>query len=168
MTKTTYNDNEVIRFKYFYDLFLKRKRLYPSSYFMFVTKTRKKQLPLEKKLFKKIISTYLDIYFNEFYFEEKPKYFMLSGELDKALGARTAINSKKGIFREINSIGWVWYLRPSIPFVSNIRLIKLKGSTSRVGKLEKKYCEKKDIAVLTPINIFMAKIIELKKLFKND
>lgn len=168
MTKEPYKDDEVIRLKYFYNLFVKRKRLYPSSYFLFVTNTRKKSLPLERPLFKKIISTYLDIYFNEFYYEDKTKYFMLSGQLEKAKGSPIIINSKKGIFNESNSIGWVWFLRPSIPFSSNLKLIKLKGSTSRVGKLEKKYCERNDFALLSPINKVMARIVKHKKLFKDD
>lgn len=168
MTKEPFKDDEVIRLDYFYKLFVKRKRLYPTSYFLFPTFTKKQKLPLEKSLFKKIVSTYLDIYFNEFYFQKKPKYFILSGELDKALGARKIINAKKGIFKELNSVCWVWYLRPSIPFNSNIRLIKLKGSNSRVGKLDKQYCINNDIAILKPINKIMGEIIKNNKLFKND
>jgi len=168
MTKTTYRDKNVLRLKYFYKLFVKRKRLFPSSYFLFPTYTRKKTLPVEWPLFKNIVSTYLDVYFNEFYFDDTPKYFILSGKLQKGRGARNVINSKRGIFKESNSIGWIWFLRPSISFMSNVRLIKLKGKTSRVNKLDKKYCENKDVNVLIPVRELMTKLIEQNKLIKND
>lgn len=168
MTKEQYKDDEVLRLDYFHNLFVERKRIYPVSYFLFATYTRKKHIKLHKTLFRKIISTYLNVYFNEFYYSNKPKYFMLSGVLDKVKGSSIIINSKKGIFKESNSIGWIWYLRPSVSFVSNVRLIKLKGSTSRLNKLEKKYILNNDIALLSPINKAIAKIIKQNKLSKND
>lgn len=166
MIKTTYND-KVVRLKDFYELFLKRKIVFPTSYFHFRIKTRKRTIPLPRLLFKKIISNYLDIYFNDFYFQNKPMYFMLSGDLIKVRGAEIAINKKKGIFSEMKSIGWTWFNRPSLPYISNIKLIKLKGSTSRVGKLEKKYHMNNDYGLLTPMGVVHKQLLTDNKLFKN-
>lgn len=168
MTKTMYKDNEVLRLKYFYDLFLKRKRLYPTSYFLFPLNTRKKKIPLDKLLHKKIIQTYLDIYFNDFYNKKSPIYFLLSGKLVKVKGSKFILNKKKGIFREAKSIGWIWYLRPSLPYISNIRLIKLKGSTSRLNKLEKRYHVDNDVDLLKPYNKAYRDLLNSNKLFKNE
>lgn len=168
MIKTMCKDKTVLRLSYFYDLFLKRKRLYPTTYFLYPLHTRKKTVSLDKLLFKKIIQTYLNIYFNEFYSEKKPKYFMLSGELKKVKGSRILISKKKGIFKETKSIGWIWYLRPSLPYISNIRLIKLKGSTSRLNKIEKSYHIDNDVDLLKPYNKAYRELLETNKLFKNE
>jgi len=160
MTKEKSKDDEIITTNDFYNLFLERKKLYPTTWFLFPTFTRKKNLPLDKKLFRKLIKTYLNIYFNEFYANDVPKYFPLSGELKKAKGF--PINFKKSTFIETNSICWIWYLRPSLSFFSNVKLIKLKGSSSRVGKLDKEYQKNKDVSLLKTVSN------ELKELITND
>ena len=158
--------DESLRLNYFYGLFLKRKKLFPTSYFMFPVFTRKKKIPLEKTLYKKIINTYLDIYFNEFYFADVPKYFMLSGMLMKVKGSRFIINKKKGSLHQDRSIGWVWYLRPSLAYISNIRLIKLKGGTGKVNKLDATYKKNKDVEMLSSTNRFREQLMNDNKLYK--
>jgi len=157
------NDRTTLGIKYFYELFLKRKRLYPISYFLFPIKTRKKSIPLPDKLFKNIISTYLDIYFKEFYFHDTPKYFPLSGLIKKTKGKRFYANMNRGIVNRGRGITWLWYFRPSIAFFSNIRLLKMNGSTNRVLALDKKYKENKDVELLPNARSEMREVI----LFKN-
>lgn len=153
---------------YFWQIFCQDKKLYPTSYFFFPLKTRKEKIPLTKVFYKKIIQTYLDIYFNEFYSENKPKYFMLSGELIKVRGNSIIGDRKNDTFKEIKSIGWIWYFRPSLPYISNIKIIKLKGSTSRLNKIEKRYHLSNDIGTLRPCRKVYRELLETNKLFRND
>jgi len=167
MTKDKYSDNEIIRIDYFYNLFVSRKRLFFPSMFLFPTNTRNKKIPVDFQLFKRIIQKYFEIYFNELYFNDTPKYFPLSGKIKKAKGSNFFVNSKKKVRRLGRSLTWIWYDRPSISFCSNVKLIKLKGSTSRVGLLDKKYKEQKDIELLPSANSALMELVNNNKMFRN-
>lgn len=164
MTKEQSKDEKIFRLNYFFDLFLKRKKLYPASYFLFPTHTRKKKLPVSKKLFKSTIQTYLDIYFEDFYNRPEPIYFMLTGKLVKAHGE--SIDFKNGNFNKTQSIGWIWYLRPFLSYCSNIKLLKLKGSTSRVNKLDKKFQSEHDVFAMETVSQVTYRLTEQNKRFK--
>lgn len=148
MTKEKSTNNASIGIKHFESLFLKRKKKYPVSYFHYPLNTRKKNISLPEGLFKKTISTYLNIYFGELYFHDTPKYFFLSGLIKKAKGSKVFVNSKRGINHFGRCITWIWYKRPSISYFSNIRFIKMNGSTNRVLKLDNEYKDSRDVELL--------------------
>ncbi len=162
MIKEKSNNNNRIGINYFEDLFLKRKRLYPRNYFSFPIDGRKHKIPLPKGLFRKTIKTYLNIYFGELYYHDTPKYFPLSGLIKKVKGSRFFINSIRGIIHKSRSVTWLWYLRPSISYFANVRLIKLNGSSSRVLKLDNSYKLNRDVELLP---FFRSEMKEVK-LFK--
>ena len=151
---------------YFYELFAETKKLFDVVYFFFPIKTYKKKIPLPRVLHNKIISTYLNVYFNEFYYEKKPKYFMLSGKLMKAKSPPHLVSLENGTFKELNGISWIWFDRPSETFHANVKLVKLKGSTSRVGKLDKKYKEENDLETLVSIKSVLGKMKQQRKFFR--
>lgn len=141
MIKTTYNSNKGVY--YFFHLFDKRKLTFPKAYFLGV-KSRKKTLPVSEKLWKDVISTYFDTYFEDFYQKKEPMYFPLSGKLKKVKG--------KGFYKKTmeklevtESVIWVWYLRPALNYVTNIKLLKMNGTTSRVYKLDTEFKEVTDM-----------------------
>lgn len=160
MIKEKYNNNYGI--DYFYDLFKKRNAYYPKSYFFFMGGRTRKVL-LEKKLFKKIILSYFDIYFKEFYSHTDEQYFFLSGKLTKARGKKVYKNPN-GI-NQTESILWVWFLRPAYNYVSNLKIIKLKGTNRRVEKLEKQFKETFDVGLLPEINTLLKSLNNNHKLY---
>lgn len=165
MIKEKFNNN-VLGLKYFYNLFAKSKRYFPTFYFMFPIKTRKKKLLVEWNLYRKIIETYLDIYFNEFYYFKSPKYFLLSGNLMK-VKSKSFFKNKTGNHQGRNVI-WIWYNRPSFAYFSNIRILKLKGSSSKVGRLDRNYKIDNDVELLESYHSALQKMKEPNKFFKND
>lgn len=160
MTKAKSTNDRVVNTRYFHDLFLARKRKYPLSYFHYYIKTRKRSIPLPDGLWKKIIGKYLDIYFNEFYFEDRPKYFPLSGKLVKAKSSQYFVNTNRQRTSTGRAIGWVWFQRPNIAYWGNVLIKKLNGSTNRVFALDKRYKADRDVELLPSIK----KIMESKDL----
>ena len=159
-------NNNVLGIKYFYQLFAKRKYLFPTLYFPFPINTQKKKLSVSIILYRKIIQKYLDIYFNEFYYKDQPKYFMLSGFIIKGRSRPFTINLKNGNFKKIKGIAWIWYERPSIAYYSNIKLVKLTGSTNRVDKLDKNYKAENDFELLAGTKNLLDRIKQEYKFFK--
>lgn len=157
--------NKVLKIYDFYLLFLKTKRLFDVVYFFFPINTRKKKIAISRPLHKKIISTYLDIYFNEFYYQKRPKYFMLSGRLMKAKSIKHIVHLENGTFKESNGISWIWFNRPSEAFHSNVKMVKMKGSTSRVGRLDKKYKEDNDLETLETTKSVLDRLLKQRKFF---
>jgi hypothetical protein len=162
MIKQTLHNDKVIGIKYFRELFLKRKRVYPVSFFHFPIDTRKKSIALPPNLFNQTIKTYLGIYFGEFYYNDTPKYFPLSGLLRKIQGSSFFVNNRRGITHQGRSISWIWYLRPKISYFSNIKIKKQNGSTSRVLKLDNNYKANKDLELLPSLNTAMNNYILFK------
>lgn len=160
MTKAKSNSRNNIRFNYFVELFIKSKRSFPISYFLFNTGSRKKMQTVSKKLFENIITTYLDVYFNEFYYHDKPKYFPLSGEIVKTAGRAIPENKFE------RCLTWIWYLRPTETFFSNVRLGKLKGSYTKLDKLDRNYKIDHDIAVLPVYRTVLNDLRNNNKLYK--
>jgi hypothetical protein len=133
---------------------------------MFPIKTRKKSIPVEWPLYKKVVSTYLDIYFNEFYYINRPKYFPLSGKLKMAKGKGFFRNNKTQLHHMSRSIVWIWYERPSFAYFANIRILKLKGSTSRVGKLDRNFKTDNDVELLQTHHKVLQELKYNDKFFK--
>lgn len=137
--------NNKIGINYFYELFKKRKTAYSKRYY-FLIGGRTKKIELSKSLFKSLVSTYFNIYFTEFYTSHDDLYFPLSGSLKKTRGKGFYKNQNSAIKTE--SIIWLWYLRPAFNYVTNLKIIKLKGNTAQITKLENEYKEMNDVGLL--------------------
>lgn len=147
MIKVKFNSN--IGIDYFYDIFKKRKIKFPKGYF-FARNYSPSHIYLRKPLFVSLISTYLDVYFRDFYSHNDVQYFPLSGKLMKVKG--------KGFYKNVNSshttdaINWIWFLRPALNYVTNLKIHKLTGSGSRLDRLEKEYKQYFDAGLLPNVN----------------
>lgn len=132
-----------IGLSYFLNLIVKRKKRFPTRFFNIPLKTKAKTVKLSRGKAKEIIVTYFDVYFNEFFQKNEDVYFPLSGMLTKAKSSHSNTKGKR-----MRSVNLIWYLRPSIAYFSNIRLLKIKGSTSKFWKLEKLFRLQFDIDLL--------------------
>jgi hypothetical protein len=160
MIKVKYNSN--VGIDYFFNIFKRRKIKYPSGYF-FARKTRAKNITLEKESYINIISTYLDVFFLDFYSHNNSQYFPLSGEIIKVKGKGFYKNKNNSIQTE--AINWIWLLRPALNYVTNLKIIKLKGSNSRLNKLEKQYKELFDVGLLPDVNKALKELNTNNKLY---
>lgn len=159
MIKENHNIN--IGIDFFYDSIKNSK--FKKTDFLFPLKTRKKRVSIDKALYKKIILSFLNNYFESLYESEGSIYFFLSGDLVKN---RTMFYDKHKN-REVHSVVWTWFNRPNISYMSNIRIIKQKGSSSRIKKIEDKYKENNDISLLLNYKQELINLVENKSLY-ND
>ena len=137
---------ETLNIKYFYNLFIKTKKRYPESYFAIdkkINKKRKRFIALKE--YKKIIYSYLKIYFTELYMANIPKYFFLGGKM-KIVRYSTWVNKQpKGHSKELkfckadNALGLFWFLRPSKKTLYMVKIKKLTGSTNAIPQIEKRF-----------------------------
>jgi len=93
---------------------------------------------------------------------------MLSGLLVKAQGRPNIGLTKYGTIKTGNGISWIWYNRPSQAFFSNVKLVKLKGSNSKLNKIDRNYKEEHDIKLLQGVKSTLENIRQQYKFFKND
>lgn len=153
---TTKNLNKTV---YGIDYFYKKYQYrYPTSYFGdgkgLILKKK-----ISKKLYKKILLEYLDIYFKEVYFKEDKVYFLYTGMFRLVLYSPRII--KRFVKRMVNpSIGFMWYQRPSHIFFRFVNLIRLTGSSNRIPKIEKTYKNNYDVNLIAN---FEDVLIEYKK-----
>ena len=110
----------------------------------------------------RIVKTYLDIYFKDFYKSKEPFYFPLSGEIVKVKGANFLRKKSESVVTDV--INWVWYLRPAFNYFSNIKIIKLRGN-SKITSLEKQYKEDNDVALLMDTSKFLEQLNLNNKLY---
>jgi hypothetical protein len=108
--------------------------------------TQKQKKEVSLKLYKKIIITFFQIYFNELYFKESGIYFPFGGYLKKVLYAswhdkikKKQPANKKKVHGSDGSIGFMWYLRPSMKMQYLVSINKLTGSTNRIPQIESNY-----------------------------
>jgi hypothetical protein len=144
---------EPININYFYALFEKEKKKYPAQHFtkekLTVKKGRRKTL-VSLALYKKIIITYLGVYFKDFYSSPNNLlYFPLGGYLKKVTYANWTFTMKRGylekqVHRSEKAIGLFWFLRPSNKMFHMVTLKKLTGFYSRLTKLERLFSENHD------------------------
>lgn len=146
--------------KHYWNLYRQRKIGFPKKYLssknkVYTTRT------LTKGEHQQIISKYMDIYFNELYFQDKPKYFPLGGLIEK-------IQGKKSIFRNriVHPILLLWHKRPDILFFANIRLAKQNGSTNRIYKLDQEFKKNNDLDMLKGKN-YIDELVINNEMFKN-
>ena len=143
MTKAKFSNN--IGIDFFYKLFRLRKITYPKGYFFF-RKYSTARGKVKFDLFKKLILTYQNIYFDEFYTHNNIQYFPLSGKIMKVKGKGVYKNQNK--ITKSTPINWIWFSRPAFNYVTNLSIHKLAGGTSRIYKLETAYKENFDVGLL--------------------
>ena len=157
--------NNVLGIAYFHELFAKRKHLFPALYFFYPIETFNKKVEVPRLLHKKIVTTYLDIYFNELYHQNIPKYFPLSGKLQKAKG-KAVYRQKNNVMRFGRGIIWLWYYRPSVAYISNIVLKKSNACKDKTYRLEQRFRIEHDVELL-PHSVKLSKeLLQTNKLFK--
>ena len=152
--KLTYSLN------HYWNLYRMRFIGFPKKYLTKKSKANSTQT-ITKKEHKEIISKYMNVYFKELYFQDKPKYFPLGGLIEK-------IQGKKTLFKEriVHPILLLWYKRPDILFFTNIKLAKLNGSTNRIYKLDKDYKKNNDLDLLKS-KTFIDELVINNEMFKN-
>ena len=63
------------------------------------------------------------------------------------------------------AINWIWFLRPAINYVTNLKIHKLTGNSSRLDKLEKQYKEQFDVGLLPKVNTVLKELNTNNKLY---
>ena len=146
--------------KHYWALYRKRAIGFPKKYLSDKSKSHSTRT-LTRIEHRQIISKYMNVYFNEFYFQDKPKYFPLGGLLEKIQGKKTIFKN-----RIVNPILLLWHNRPDILFFTNIKLAKQNGRTNRIYKLDKAYKENNDLDML-PGKSYIDELVINNEMFKN-
>lgn len=164
MKKTSHHkqtSKEILRIDYFYKLYQKEKLRYEPQLFDVKSVTNKKRnKKVDFKMFKTIVSTYLQVYFNELYYRFVPLYFPLGGKM------MLTCLSERGVSLNKSRIGWLWYLRPGMKFNAMCELKKANGTGTRVNKLDKQWSKQ---FVYDKLPIFIetySKLWKQKSLFR--
>lgn len=129
--KTQSLHKEIYKIDFFYKKFQKEKRRYHPSCFDTENPTKlTRPKEVEFVLYKKIVSTYLRIYFLDLYFRMRPMYFFLTGMMKTCkLRDYGTEGSKTGLF---------WYLRPNEKFSYKYCVLnKLRGSRNALPKIDR-------------------------------
>lgn len=124
---------------------------------------RRLKRPLEKPLFRKLVSSFWGYYFSDFYSNTEEQYFPLSGKMMKARGKGFYKTKDSHIITE--SINWIWFLRPAFNYITNLKIIKLKGPNKRLDKLEKAFKENYDVGLLPDSIAVLKEFNENNKLY---
>jgi len=161
MIKVQYNSN--IGINEFYEIQEKRRDKYPSRYFFWLNPSTKK-IKIGRILYRKIIGSYFENYFKDFYSHKAVQYFPLSGKIYKVKSNKFYSKGQKKSITE--AINWVWFLRPAMNYASNIKLIKTKGSSSLIGRLENEFRSVFDVQSLRGTKPLMIQVINNDKLYK--
>lgn len=107
-------------------------------------------------LFRKIIYTYLKLFFFEFYSMNAPSYFPWGGYIKKVASNKavrdTNRNGNKKRIVKNRTISWFWFLRPNMRMGYMIKLTKMTGSTNIIPKIEAWYRTNFDIDKLPTFN----------------
>ena len=115
-------------------------------------------------LFKKIIKTYLEIYFSKLYFSNrKSLYFFLGGRMKVVAIPPFKSPHHNKITRAVP--GWLWYLRPSFESWYFVKLRKLTGTTNIMTKFDERYIAEKNVDSLQYSYHAVGEIIENKTNF---
>lgn len=132
-------DFYTLKYNYFFNEFKKRKLKFDKkTHFNYKIKTSKRKIEVEEKLHKEVIMKYFDIYFKELYFVDKPKYFFLSGKVEKGQ-TKKYFHYKMNQIQESVGIGLVWFERPSLSYLTNVMMRKAMSPLHRLKKLEVMY-----------------------------
>lgn len=118
--------------KYFYDNYPNKNNF--SKKQLGISNHKRKEV-MSFLLYKKIIITYLDVYFKDLYFSKLKSYFFLTGSLTLLISP-PAFHKHLGKMKP-ESITLYWAERPNYLFNSMVKFNKLSGSTNRFPKLDK-------------------------------
>lgn len=150
-TREKSSDLEVLNINFFYKLFLKEKKSYDPSLFCIGKKTRKKRKrKVTIKEYRKVIYTYLKIYFYELYLLKKPMYFFFGGFMKIVLYPtwkrlqKRGFNKKEELHESERAFGLFWYMRPTKRYHFMIKLVKLTGKTNMIPKIESVFTRAED------------------------
>jgi hypothetical protein len=150
------------------DFFVDFKKVYKPSMINESDKGRKKTKP-SFILIKKIIKTYLLIYFFDLYMNQKVLYFHFGGYLKKVQLTKKMKNvyskDKTKLQYSNNGIGLFWFNKPNKKVHFFSRLIKLTGSTNELPKIEMIYRENYDIDLLPIFTSEYLNALEVKSLY---
>lgn len=140
--KAKTSELEVLNIDFFYKKFKKEKKLYVPSLFGIKTRAVKPRA-LTFKEYKKIISTFLKIYFFELYMTKKTMYFFLCGFMKLTTSPTWTKLKKRGYSKEKTlhvvdkALVWFWYMRPSEKTFLMVKISKLTGLNNMIPKIEK-------------------------------
>lgn len=124
-TKTLY------KIDFFYKKFKKEKRRYAPSLFDLENPSKNiRPIEVPFSLYKKIVSTYLRIYFLDLYFKMKPSYFFLTGTVK--------LIRNRDFGKDHIRTGLFWYFRPSEKFSYKYCVLnKLRGTRNALPKIDR-------------------------------
>ena len=121
--------------------------------------------PLDIKLYKKIVKTYLLIYFNELYFGKYPEmYFFLGGKMKLARSDSKWSNTLKVLTQ--TKVSLLWFKRPHASIWKAVKIRKLNGSTNIFCNLDVKFLELYDVSLVPNIKTAMTKIYKEKNTYQ--
>lgn len=131
-------DFKLFDIRTFFEIFEKRKLKFKKSNFHYNLNTRKQNITVDKKLYNSIMKTYFSIYMNELYYYNQPKYFFLSGFLEKGK-VKKFFNVQYDKIGDSMGVGIVWFLRPSLSYLTNIKFRKYNSTYSYLRKIELRF-----------------------------
>lgn len=137
-------DFYTLKVKDFFEMFKKRKiKFNKKVHFNTDLNTRKRNVEIDQKLYESILSEYFDIYFKELYFLNGPKYFFLSGFIEKGQ-TKKYFHYKMDRIQETVGIGFIWYQRPALSYLTNIMMRKAMSPLHKLKKIEVLYRKHND------------------------
>lgn len=153
----------------------REKKGIKDSYSLFKKKYWSSELGLPKKrgkirmpysIYKKIISAFLRVYFEELYFSNKKYlYFFLGGDL-KLVRQVPRLMTYGGQNRMSgHAISFLWYNRANKDLWRFVKIKRMRGLSNIIPKLDAKYKEKKDIFSLDPVKKAIREKIKSGNLF---
>lgn len=145
-------DNFNIGTEELFEEYQKKKRTYNGSFFdsKYGYNPKDKKVKIGIALFKKILLTYLQLYFWQLYMNGSSRYFFLGGLMkltayEKITKVkRNNKNNTKKVTQTNRSISLYWYLRPSVRMFYMVDIIKLTGSTNRIPMIERVHAKSFD------------------------
>lgn len=158
-TNKSENKEPRIDFKidYFYEEFKKKRFKFLS------TKKKRGQEIVSFAMYKRIISMYLKIYFNELFFIRKPHYFFFGGEIIVCKVSKFVNYSNVLI---PNSITVLWYNRPLEFYINKFRMYLMNGKRNTIPKLKRKWMKENNVDELPLIKDKLKEFFDNKIIFQ--
>lgn len=142
---------------YFYDKFKKKKFKYES------TRKKRGQETVSFSMYKRIISMYFKIYFNELFFIRKPHYFFFGGEIITCKVSKFV--NKQNILIP-NSITVLWYNRPLDFYIKKFRMYLMNGKRNTIPKIKRKWMQENNVDELPLIKDKLKEFFDNKIIFQ--
>ena len=133
-------------------------------YKKFCAQTKYRKNLVSFKLYKKIIQTFLKVYFGELYLFKKTSYFFLGGHMKLVLGKGSVWNNHLQTYIT-NHINLFWFDRLSAKTYYEVKCRKMAGSTSQIKKIERFYMKNYDKELLPIFTVEQEKGKRNKRLF---